>query len=350
MHIWVAHNAVVDTGSPDEKDVLDQVDAVQGALGRLGYKTTVVAVDLALDAIVDRVEGTTPDLVFNLVESLAGSGRMIHCFPSLLDALGIAYTGSPAESLFLSSNKLLAKDRLLNAGIDTPPWVASGSGLQPPFTDGRIAPHQWIIKSVWEHASIGLDENAIVPAGRSADLPDLLAQRAPQLGGDCFAEAFIEGREFNLSVIQGASGPVVLPPAEIVFEGFGNGRPRIVDYKAKWDSDSYAYHHTPRRFDFKDEDMAVIAQLKRMALQCWDLFDLKGYARVDFRVDDQNRPWVLEINANPCISPDAGFAAAVEQSGMTYDQAIACIVSAVRGRDGQAEPDCGACSAKVAVC
>jgi len=124
----------------------------------------------------------------------------------------------------------------------------------------------------------------------------------------------------------------VLPPAEIIFEGFGADQPKIVDYRAKWDAASYEYHHTPRCFDFAADDAPLIDRLKALALSCWELFDLGGYARVDFRVDSAGRPWVLEINANPCIAPDAGFAAAIERAGLTYDQAVERIIGAARTR------------------
>ncbi|MFZ1984893.1 MAG: GNAT family N-acetyltransferase, partial [Desulfatitalea sp.] len=83
-------------------------------------------------------------------------------------------------------------------------------------------------------------------------------------------------------------------------------------------------------FDFAAEDAPLIDRLKALALACWELFDLAGYARVDFRVDSAGRPWVLEINANPCIAPDAGFAAAIERAGLTYDQAVERIIGAAR--------------------
>jgi D-alanine-D-alanine ligase len=193
-------------------------------------------------------------------------------------------------------------------------------------------PARWIIKSVWEHASIGLDEKALVAAADTPSLPERLRQRAPQLGGNCFAEAFIEGREFNLSVLDGPQGPHVLPPAEIVFEGYADDRVKIVDYSAKWDEASYAYHHTPRRFDFGAEDQGLLQRLQTLALACWERFDLGGYARVDFRVDPAGRPWILEINANPCIAPDAGFAAAIERAGLSYDAAIRSIIAAAPGQ------------------
>ena len=80
--------------------------------------------------------------------------------------------------------------------------------------------------------------------------------------------------------------------------------------------------HTVRRFDFPAQDGALLAELRRVAAQCWNAFGLRGYARVDFRVDAENRPFVLEVNANPCLSPDAGFAAAAARAGLSYLQVV----------------------------
>jgi D-alanine-D-alanine ligase len=157
--------------------------------------------------------------------------------------------------------------------------------------------------------------------------------RAPLLGGVCFAEAFVEGREFNLSVLAGPQGPQVLPPAEIRFEGFGADQPRIVGYRAKWDANSHEYHHTPRSFEFGAEDGPLLDRLQALALQSWQLFGLRGYARIDFRVDNQGQPWILEINANPCLSPDAGFAAALREAGIDFTQAVKRIIA-----DGIGQP------------
>jgi GNAT superfamily N-acetyltransferase len=100
----------------------------------------------------------------------------------------------------------------------------------------------------------------------------------------------------------------------------------MVGYRAKWDPASFEYQHTPRRFDFPPEDTPLLLRLRELCLQCWELFTLGGYARVDFRVDHQGNPWILEVNANPCLSPDAGFAAALGQAGISFDQAIAQIL------------------------
>jgi D-alanine-D-alanine ligase len=329
MRIAVVHNALDAQSAPDEEDVLVQADAVSAALERLGHTTVRLTCDLNLAAVRARLAAEQPDLVFNLVESLAGTGRLLHLFPSLLDALRMPYAGASAEALFLTSNKAVAKQRLEAGGLPTPAWVGPCDGRRScRLPDRKHWPARWIIKSVWEHASIGLDEKALVARADTPGLPERLRQRAPQLGGHCFAEAFVEGREFNLSVLVGPQGPQVLPPAEIIFEGYRDDQVKIVDYSAKWDEASYAYHHTPRRFDFGSEDAPLVDRLEALALACWELFDLDGYARVDFRVDSAGRPWILEINANPCIAPDAGFAAAIERAGLTYDAAIASIIAA----------------------
>jgi D-alanine-D-alanine ligase len=187
--------------------------------------------------------------------------------------------------------------------------------------------HRWIVKSLWEHASVGLEAENVVADIGDRNLERAMEERAPLLGGDCFAEVFVEGREFNLSVIAGPQGPQVLPPAEIIFEGYAADQPRIVGYRAKWNAESEEFRRTPRSFDFGNEDHPLLADLQTLALQCWKIFGLRGYARVDFRVDDRGRPWILEINANPCLSPDAGFAAALARAGIDFPAAIERIVS-----------------------
>jgi D-alanine-D-alanine ligase len=120
----------------------------------------------------------------------------------------------------------------------------------------------------------------------------------------------------------------VLPPAEIDFVGFPAGRPRIVDYEAKWSGHSFAYLNTPRRFDFPPSDAPLLDRLSALAHEAWSLFGVTGYARVDFRVDAAGEPWLLELNVNPCLTPDAGFVAAAERAGLGYDALIAAITEA----------------------
>ncbi|MDQ2696149.1 MAG: D-alanine--D-alanine ligase, partial [Pseudomonadota bacterium] len=197
--------------------------------------------------------------------------------------------------------------------------------IPTPPTDGEDG--LWIVKSVWEHASIGLDDAALVPA---RDVAAALARRRGRWGGDWFAERYIDGREFNLALLAGPHGPEVLPAAEIVFQDFPPDMPRIVGYAAKWDADSFACRHTVRTFP-GDADRPLLAAMQELALRCWRLFGLAGYARVDFRVDGAGRPWVLEVNANPCLSPDAGFMASANRAGYGFDDVVRRLVEDARG-------------------
>lgn len=325
--VLILHDDLPPTARADEQDALAQAQAVAAALaaGGLPHQTRAVGLDLA--ALSDELARLRPRLVFNLVESLARRERLVHVVPTVLDALGVPYTGCSTSAIFQTSDKLVAKRLLAEAGLPTPPWFA-----QPELARGVTVPAgRYLLKAIAEHGSVGLDQGALVDVVEGDELARALAARAEAVGTALFAEAFIDGREFNLALLAGPTGGAsyeLLPPAEIVFEDFALDQPRIVDYRAKWDSSSHAYHHTPRRFDFPASDQPLLAELSALARHCWALFELGGYARVDFRVDAAGRPWVLEINTNPCLSPDAGFAAAAARAGLSFTEVVARIVAA----------------------
>jgi D-alanine-D-alanine ligase len=116
----------------------------------------------------------------------------------------------------------------------------------------------------------------------------------------------------------------------MLFVGYAEDRPRILGAAAKWDELSSDYHQTTRSFHYPATDQPLLDELAALARSCWNAFDLAGYARVDFRVDADGQPWILEVNANPCLSPDAGFAAALEHSGISWEQAVARILNDAR--------------------
>ena len=332
MQIALLHDSVSTADAPDAQDVLVQADAVTAALEQLGHRCSRYGCGLNLEAALQELHSRQAELVFNLVESLAGQGRLIHLLPACLEAEDLPFTGSCALALLLSSNKLLAKERLQQAGIATPAWITPQSNAAVFCQNGK-GKEPWIIKSVWEHASIGMDGGSVQYPASLAALQAGLRERAKTPGGPFFAEAFIDGREFNLSLLAdtGAEGGAeVLPAAEIVFDDFPAHMPRIVDYAAKWQEDSFAYSHTRRVFPgcSGEQDAALISRLQAIARQCWQALNLRGYARVDFRVDEAGKPWVLEVNTNPCLAPDAGFAVALEQAGIAFPQAIKRIVQA----------------------
>jgi D-alanine-D-alanine ligase len=317
------HDALSVDARPDEADVLAEAEALSAALRDLGHAPEIVPVTLDLGALERRIQERRPLVVVNLVESLGGRSSLIAVVPALLESLGVPFTGCPADAIHLSSNKRLAKRHLAGAGIATPPLFGErNDDANARADDGNDPPDRWIVKSIWEHASLGIDDTSIVGA---AAVPRLLARRRAEHGGHWFAERFVTGREINVALIAGGGdAPVrVLPPAEIRFDAFPAGKARIVGYAAKWEAASFEYQHTPRSFDIES---GLARDVAAKALACWRAFDLAGYARVDFRVDAEDRPWVLEVNTNPCLSPDAGFAAALEAAGIDYAQAVAWLL------------------------
>lgn len=330
MHVAVVHNAVSEDAGPDERDVLVQADVVLRALESLGRRASVVPCTLDLESIRTELGRLQPDVVFNLVEALGGSDRLQTLFPALLDAVGIPYTGVPTESFLIASHKLLAKERLRRAGLPTADWaIGTGSRHRWALPDMRPLAPPFIVKSVFEHASFGMDDEAVVSSeGRPAE--EVIDERTRRFGREFFAERFIAGREFNLSLLAGPDGPEALPPAEIDFSTFPEGKPRIVGYAAKWAEGSFEFDQTPRRFEFAEADAGLLAELRSLAIRAWRAFGLRGYARVDFRVDNQGQPWILEINGNPCLSPDAGFAAALARAGIRFPEAVSRILTDAR--------------------
>ena len=326
MNVVLLYDALRPDAREDELDVLVQADAIGAALATLGHTAARLPFSFDLRGVTDALRSLRADVAFNLVESVEGQGRLV-CLPcALLDALKLPYTGAGTEAMFLTSSKVLTKRLLHAAGIATPPWVTQAG----PLPERLPLPGRYIIKSVWEEASIGLEDDAVIEVANVGRLRAEIRARAGRMGGEAFAEQYIPGREFNLSVLAGPDGPDVLPPAEIHFVGYPDDRPKVVGYRAKWDASSYEFHHTPRSFDFPAEDQPLLAELCRLARACWDLLGLRGYIRVDFRVDEAGRPWVLELNANPCLSPDAGFVAATQRGGLEFGQVVARILADAR--------------------
>ena len=318
MRVLVLHSDVAPDAPPDEQDTLLQAAAIEASLKALGHGASVATFILDPAKLGALVQGRQADVVFNLVESVWGRGAYAPVAAQMLTELGIAYTGARGATLAATSDKLLSKRLMAGAGLPTAAW-SEGPGWNEIGASG-----QWIVKSADEDASLGLDEHAVV-CGAEA-----VMQRAAfcgaKYGGRWFAEAYIDGREFNVAMYERDGGPVVLPIGEMIFEDWKEDRPRIVGYAAKWDAAATEYQTTPRVFDWNTHEAELYATLEQLSKQCWELFGCRGYARVDFRVDKSGHPFILEVNANPCLEPEAGFAAAAERAGLTYGAIVEQIV------------------------
>ncbi len=315
--VIILHQKIHPDASEDEKDVLTQRDEITISLKKLGFEAAVMEMTPDIEPVRDGLLKIKPWKVFNLVESLFGYDRLMCVAPALLDSLGLSYTGSGTEAIVMTSNKTTAKRIMQTANIPTPPCYDIIRSLKTGIPAGT-----YIVKSASAHASAGIDEKSIIKITEDLNIDIVFKDHSARFQSENFIELFIDGREFNISILDSPDGPEILPHAEIIFADYPEGKPRIVDYRAKWKQDSFEYKNTVRRFDFNDEDKPLLKSLDNYALRCWEVFGLSGYARVDFRVDGSGEPWVLEVNTNPCLSSDAGFMAAADRKGISPEQVI----------------------------
>lgn len=310
-------NEISEQPGQDELDVLDQAKAVEKSLLELGYHVKRHYFSLDLDKTLRSIEDNRPDFVFNLTESAGGKVSLIHLAPSLLESRGVPFTGSGSFAMLATTDKLKCKEILSRNGIPTPAWIdpKGFSGINAP-------PGKYLLKPVSEDGSVGITDASIVEIRN----PDNFEFPGTDSCIRMFAEQYIGGREFNLSILSGPNGPEVMPVAEMLYLDYPEEKPRILNYASKWDESSFEYSHTVRSFEVNKSDQIVLKKMREISLQCWELFGMKGYVRVDFRLSEDLVPYVLEVNANPCISPDAGFTAACEKAGLNYTEMIRRII------------------------
>jgi D-alanine-D-alanine ligase len=327
MRVLVLHSDVAEHAPPDEQDTLATADAVCSALRARGHAPAPSGFSPDPSRLKRALRESGAEVVFNLVESVLGQGDLASVAAAMLARLRIPFTGASAAALACAADKCFTKRLLRSSGLPTPDW--SEAPQWSDLSDETL----YVVKSVDEDASIGLDDGAVV---RGRDKVRARATTcAARHGGRWFAEAYCAGREFNVSLIETDGEARVLPIAETQFEGWPAGRPRIVGYAAKWHSESSDCTGTPRAFGIEREAPALAASLSDLGLSAWRIMSLYGYARVDIRLDRDDRPMILEINPNPCLEPHAGFAAAAVQAAIAYPDLIEKIileVSRIAGR------------------
>ncbi len=325
--IIVLHGEISRDAAPDEQDTLVQVRAVCEALRALNHSVETFSVSLDLSTLIECMRTRAPDLVFNLVETLGGSMSFTSWVPAILEQQGIPCSGCSSRALSDTTDKCLAKQLLAGSGISTPGWWDP----RFPSLDSLSLPTRVIIKSVHEEGSIGLTDKSVALFSEVEAIATEVQIATEKYAGHWFAEEFMDGREFNISLLERTDGmPQVLPIAEIDFGALPADRPKIVGYAAKWDEESVEFKNTTPKFASAEGDSETLKILESVALRCWQAFALSGYARVDIRLSSAGVPHVLEVNANPCIAPGAGFCKAAAEAGLSYVEMIQAIISSAK--------------------
>jgi D-alanine-D-alanine ligase len=304
QQVIILHNHIPQNAPEDVLDILRQAQWIEEILRQKGYSVTLLPYSLsALEQLDKNV------VVFNLVDSAPGEEMLSYLVPGILESLKLKYTGCSLANLFLTTNKVLAKKLMAEHHLPTPAPYSKESekGL-------------YLIKPTAQDASVGLDEHCLV---EHAEVQTMLKEKEAQIGCPCFAEQYIDGREFTVCMYGTREDVHILPPYEWVFNEYGN-RAKIITYDAKWTEQTFGYEHISAKYTHDEADKPLIVQLEHLAKDCWKAFDLYGYARVDFRIDAGNRPFILELNANPSFY---GFYHLAQEWNFSFEDLIVSLVN-----------------------
>jgi D-alanine-D-alanine ligase len=309
------------------ESILDVVVEIEKALLARGHRPSRLVLPAEAPAILRALADVDCDVVFNFVESLRGVAELEAAIRGAMSVRGIPVTGAPLEGLANCLSKPRARALAGVSGVPVP----AGCVISSDADDASHVPHPCIVKPAAQDASHGIDGASVcqTPAETKAR-----ALRLIQRGlGASLVEQYIDGREYNVSMIErvedGKRTLETLPIAEITFEGYPAGTPKILTYAAKWEQESAEYKGSVS-VEAKDLSDELRASLVRHANAAFRALGLSGYGRVDFRVDGAGRPYAVDINPNPDFSRGAGFHLAGERAGYTYEDLVEIVVRAAQ--------------------
>jgi D-alanine-D-alanine ligase len=310
------------TGLAADVSIIDTVGVVEASLASEGNE--IVRIPVQPDAKwIDRLRRARVDLVFNLCEAIDGVAALEPPVISVLELLSLPYTGSSSWTTSLTLRKHVVNAALDRVGLPVPKFAVVRRGGAIPAV-GFPA----ICKPAAEDASIGIEQRSVVRTTRA------LTERVGAMlerWDEVLVQRYVDGREVNVGIL----GDATLPISEIDFGNMPKGMWRIVTYRSKWeggsDEDLGSAPRCPARLP-----ASVASQLRKIAMAAWRIVGGTGYGRVDMRIDERGRPWILEVNANPDISPDAGLARMARVAGIEYGALIrkVCELGLQRSRGG----------------
>jgi D-alanine-D-alanine ligase len=303
-----------------ELGVMDEVRAVSQALVELNYSSVLVPLSPPLDSVDKTLAALEADIIFNLFEGFDGSPETEGQVAAMLEARNKPFTGCPAPALTLGLDKYRTKQLLESAGIQTPKYqILAAEGI----TNFHLS-FPCIVKPLAEDASHGISEDSVVnePAALARQLRKICAL----FGGRALVEEFIDGREFNTTVMgTPASGGLTIPAISEIVYTLPPDKPRVLTFDAKWEEDSLYFVNTktvcPAPITQEEEK-----EISRIAKDAFRLTGCRGYARADFRQDKNGQFVVLEVNPNPDITPGSGAALQAATSGLSYSQFVEKII------------------------
>jgi D-alanine-D-alanine ligase len=339
MKIAFTHNLrLTDSEEEAEFDSAETVEGIAAALTSAGHEVEKIEVSGPASHLVSRLEASDPDLIFNTAEGRRGRAREAF-YPAVFEELGFPYTGSDAYVLTLTLDKWLTKLVLATHGVDSPRGrlitpaelgrvLDSGIGLSFPV----------IVKPNYEGSSKGIGDEAV--ARDAKGLQTLLRRALEAYPAGVLVEEFVPGTDVTIGMIEGAvpgdgaDGDGILAPVEYIVDPSARSRYNIYDYRLKNIDPSKVQIRCPA-----DIPRDVAARLKVISRTVYRALGIRDVGRVDFRLGEDGRIYLLEVNALPSLERGAGLFAAAAHAGMSYEVAITDIVSSAMLRWKLASPE-----------
>ena len=256
-------------------------------------------------------------VLFNWCEGLDGAPNAYAAIPPILENLGFAYTGSDAWALATTQDKAATKKILLEQKIPTPVSKVYDRAI---LNGWRRYPA--LVKPATEHCSFGITREAVVDSAQQ--LKDRVQYVLDTWHCPALVEDFIDGVEYNVSVWGADDDLTVLPLGAIDYSIFTDYHDRLCTFDAKWNPATEAFQKTEVQCP-AEVDSLLKRRIERVALKAYRALHLRDYGRIDLRVRN-GVPYVLDINANPDITTEGGFARSTRMAGYDYGQAMARIL------------------------
>jgi D-alanine-D-alanine ligase len=285
-------------------------------LGELEHEVRALGVHDDLSTLRDALTEFDPQVTFNVLEEFHGVTMYGQAVISYLELLQQAYTGCNPHGLMLAHDKLLTKKILAYHRIPTPRAAVFPLGRK--VHSPRRLNFPLIVKSTFEDASLGISQASIVHSEEK--LVERVRFMHERYSCDAMAEEYIAGRELYVGLI-GNRRVEALPIWEMKFNKWKEGQPNIATERVKWDL-KYQKDHDIQTEAAQDLAPPVTREILRICKQVWKVLGLSGYARLDLRLTEEGRVFVIEANANPDLARDEDFAQSALAAGHEYPELI----------------------------
>jgi len=332
LHVALIYNAyrVAAPETPDDQGSTDElrrfVHHLARVIRRLGHRVTLLPLANDLMGFQRRLTRLHPDVVFNQYDDVVHGALYEMRVAALVRMMGFPMTGSPALGLGLCRYKYMAISLLQGAGLPVPPDSRMLERI------GDVARHHWkfpvIVHPAQEHAGIGMGRESVVHTVRA--LRDQVRIILRDYGQAALAQHFLPGREFNIGLL-GGKRLRVLPFAEVNYAKLPPDIPPIMSYAAKWLSTSVEFKKISVICPATVEPMLHL-RIEKLALAAFRAVGGWGYGRVDIRLDENQEPYVLEVNCNPCLEEDVALARSARAAGIKFPKMLQLIIEAALER------------------